>query len=420
MGKSSSPPPPDYQSLSRQDTQQAKDLSQYNANLNRIDQTTPFGSSTFTNAPSFDQAAYEKALQDWQAKNSQGTFVPASGAVPGVTQGASQDGSPQPYSPGYWTGATSSGTPMPTQKDFTTDNWSQNIQFSPSQQALFDSNNSIQTGLNRTAEDQLGRVSQGFQQGFDTSGLGSRVNSVNGGQGYEGTRDAVVNALLARQQPLFDQDRSRAENSLTNSGITKGTDAWNREMDRLGRQETDARNAAFLAGGQEQSRLAGLDLNAAQFQNQARGQGVTEQAFLRSLPLNELNALRSGSQVGLPQFPGYATTGTGAGGSALQGGLAAGNAANQAYATDTASQNATYAALATVLAAAMSDARLKTNIKTIGQHPVGVRRVSWDWKDGSGSSTGVIAQELLEVRPDAVERLPNGFYGVRYDLIGGR
>ena len=69
-----------------------------------------------------------------------------------------------------------------------------------------------------------------------------------------------------------------------------------------------------MAGGQEQSRQFGL--GAQQFGQgaqafglgeQQRGQQIGEQAYLRQLPLNEMNALRTGAQVGMPQFQPYAS-----------------------------------------------------------------------------------------------------------------
>ena len=44
-----------------------------------------------------------------------------------------------------------------------------------------------------------------------------------------------------------------------------------------------------------------------QYNNQASQQAMQTQAYLRSLPLNEINALRTGSQVQGPQFGQYYT-----------------------------------------------------------------------------------------------------------------
>jgi hypothetical protein len=46
--------------------------------------------------------------------------------------------------------------------------------------------------------------------------------------------------------------------------------------------------------------------------------------------------------------------------------------------------------------------------------------VIWDWKDGSGTEGGVIAQELQKVKPEAVWEGPDGYLRVNYSMIGGR
>ena len=68
------------------------------------------------------------------------------------------------------------------------------------------------------------------------------------------------------------------------------------------------------------------------------------------------------------------------------------------------------------LGSAFSDERLKTNIKRIGTHPVGVGIYEYDYIWGGGKQVGVMAQELEKVRPDAVFEV-NGFKAVNYDRI---
>jgi len=68
---------------------------------------------------------------------------------------------------------------------------------------------------------------------------------------------------------------------------------------------------------------------------------------------------------------------------------------------------------------ALSDARLKTNIETI-EDAIGkvaqLRGVEYDWANGSGSSVGIIAQEVKEVYPqlvsDSGERLTVNYNGL--------
>jgi hypothetical protein len=68
---------------------------------------------------------------------------------------------------------------------------------------------------------------------------------------------------------------------------------------------------------------------------------------------------------------------------------------------------------------ATSDERLKDNITPI---PVGliddIEPVSWEWKDGSGPSAGVVAQQLQSVGlGDYVHENEDGQLGVNYQAL---
>jgi hypothetical protein len=72
--------------------------------------------------------------------------------------------------------------------------------------------------------------------------------------------------------------------------------------------------------------------------------------------------------------------------------------------------------IAAAAIAAGSDRRLKSNIVRIGTHPLGI---GWYEYDIYGRrEQGVMAQELLEVKPEAVTVMPSGYLGVYYDMIG--
>jgi hypothetical protein len=223
---------------------------------------------------------------------------------------------------------------------------------------LFDQQLRISQGMGNAAEDGLGRATQMMDTNWDSSVLPNRVDYVNSapmqtsveGAG-DGARNAVVQALMARQQPGMDQRREAEQNKLITQGHSRGGTAWNSTQDDLARSENDARFAAEIAGGQEQSRQFGMNLGAGQFANQAQQQDFSqdmanaglqntgrqnmlqEQMFLRQLPLNELNALRTGAQVGQPQFQQYgqqqAVPGANYSGAAQATGLYDQNAYNQ-------------------------------------------------------------------------------------------
>lgn len=75
------------------------------------------------------------------------------------------------------------------------------------------------------------------------------------------------------------------------------------------------------------------------------------------------------------------------------------------------------------LAGSFSDPQLKDNIKLIGSennHNI----YTWDWNDNAlelgltGSSTGVLANEVKKVMPEAIKMHESGYMLVNYDMIG--
>lgn len=62
-----------------------------------------------------------------------------------------------------------------------------------------------------------------------------------------------------------------------------------------------------------------------------------------------------------------------------------------------------------------SDIRLKKNIVKIGKTSGGINLYRWDWKSG-GSSSGVIAQEVQKIIPEAIHTI-GGFLHVDYSMV---
>lgn len=67
-------------------------------------------------------------------------------------------------------------------------------------------------------------------------------------------------------------------------------------------------------------------------------------------------------------------------------------------------------------AAGTSDRRLKSNIVRIGKHPLGIGWYEYDI-DGRHEQ-GVMADEVLQVKPEAVSYRPDGYMMVDYNMIG--
>ncbi len=71
-----------------------------------------------------------------------------------------------------------------------------------------------------------------------------------------------------------------------------------------------------------------------------------------------------------------------------------------------------------------SDSRLKDNLQLISKLPNGMNLYSWTWNELAkeklnlvGESTGVIAQEVKLIKPEAVTLDEDGFFKVDYNLV---
>jgi hypothetical protein len=72
-------------------------------------------------------------------------------------------------------------------------------------------------------------------------------------------------------------------------------------------------------------------------------------------------------------------------------------------------------AVGTAATAFFSDIRLKSNIERVGTHPLGIGVYEYDI-DGH-RERGVMAQEVLNVKPEAVLMGDDGFYMVNYGAL---
>lgn len=504
MGKSKAPAPPDYAALATAQGAANVEAAQQTAALNRPDQYDQNGSQTWALKPGADP------------KNPQA---------------------------GDWVVTT---------------------KLNATQQALQDQQNALSSQYGNLAQGALGTIGNTMSTKFDTSGLpqaqqlsnqgltsfGAGPSAVNGqmantagvsgqmvstptaqrasvdtanlqdygqvGQSTAQTRQQVADALMSQQnnylQPAQQQANSDLTARLAAQGITAGSEAYNREVDNQARQQASenqqARNAAILAGGNEESRINQMNLGNAQFDNSTRqqqlderlgvagfnngnidtqfgqglaatqannaqlnaqygqglaatqannaqlnsqyGQGlssaqmanairaqqfnenqsmtsanntlhtnaVQEALMQRELAMNEANALRTGAQVGTPNFQAYGGGGQiaaapvyQAGNDQFQAGLAATNANNAATASGI--KGATSLATTAMM---FSDPRLKTDIKRIGTHPSGIGVYSYKYLWGQ-KAKGVMADEVRKVRPDVVTQSSTGYDMVDYNKL---
>jgi len=164
-----------------------------------------------------------------------------------------------------------------------------------------------------------------------------------------------------------------------------------------------------------------MEMQASEQQNRLRQQAIAEQQLMRAMPLNEMNALLTGQQVGMPQMPGFQNAGRaetpdllGAAQSQYQAALDAQNAKNAAFG-NTMSGLFSLGSAALGNPFAFSDRRLKRNIKRVGTHSMGVGLYEYDI--AGYRQRGVIAQELEAVRPDLVRHHASGYLTVNYGAL---
>lgn len=390
MGKPSPPPAPDPTATIAAQDASNKSSAVQTAELNRINQNTPYGSLTYS------------------------------------TNGSYPDGTPQ---------------------------YTQNTTLSPGQQSLYDKATTGANALGDTALGMLNQVGNSYANPINTSGspgiaygatgTGPAITGQIGNGDYtsqiKSAQDAAYRGQTQYLDPQFQQGQKALDNSLINQGITQGSEAANNAQNNFGLQKQrayqGAQDAATLAGQNEQNTLFGQDASRANFQNQANQQGFNQaysnaglqnqgnaqflqQLFaLRNQPLNEYNALASGSQVTQPSFSAYA-----------QAPVAATNSSgiiNQGYQNQMSQYQAQQQGINNLFslggslggAAIMaSDRRLKRDIRRVGETTGGIPTYTFRYNDSEPTYFGVMADEVRHI-PGAVVVMANGYDGVNYSVI---
>jgi hypothetical protein len=158
----------------------------------------------------------------------------------------------------------------------------------------------------------------------------SAVGSINPSQAYmQNMQDAFYKQGASRLDPRMQQEQEALETQLQNQGLTRGSQAWNAEMQRQMQARNDAynslTNSAILNSGAEAQRMMGMDISRGQFMNQAGQQDY----------LNRLNSQAAFNQANQQNWQNqFAAQGAGNQALAQQGEFGQnaqvlGNAANQ-------------------------------------------------------------------------------------------
>jgi len=157
---------------------------------------------------------------------------------------------------------------------------------------------------------QFGNQAQGqnFQQGLAAQGLTNQAQAQNFGQGN--IQQQLYNQAQAQnfgqgniEQQLYNQ--AQAQN------FGQGTTAQNTANQAAGQNYTQNFNTIGQNNAAQQQKFAQNTQQAA-FENQARQQALAEAIQQRQMPLNEIAALMSGSQIQNPVFQPYTGANVGA------------------------------------------------------------------------------------------------------------
>ena len=245
MGKKSTPKPPDYEAAAERTSQGNIDLVDAQTQDNRPNQYTPWGSS------------------EW-------------------SEGA--DGT-----------------------------WTQNINLSDAEQQSLDQQQGINTARSNLAGGMFDRVEDEFGGLMDWDQFGEYQNNVSdGATARQQGIDNSYNQAISRLDPQWSQRAEEQEAALRNQGLNPGDEAYDNAMANMERGRTDAYNQAMFSavgiGGAEGQRDQQMDIASGNYGNNIRQAQIAEEMQSRGFSLNEINAILSGQQIGMPSMPGFNTS----------------------------------------------------------------------------------------------------------------
>lgn len=303
-----------------------------------------------------------------------------------------------------------------------------------------------QFGQNVTAQ-QLANASAGqnnanaqTNMGLTNAALGQQFGqNLQAGQFANSAQQQAYNQALgnaqfqnAAQAQQYGQNLSnmQAQNAAVNQRF--GMDSANQASLNNAQQQTfNAGLANANLNNQQLSQLYNQQLQSAQLSNQASNQQLAQNQAIQQNPLNILQALRTGAQLNTANLPQVGTSQPGQlanwQGADMLGAATAQGQYDQSVYNAQAAANAQMMSAgigaagalggAGIGAAVKSDRRLKKNIKRIGTHVLGIGLYTWDYLWGQPFS-GVMADEVEQVMPEAIVMHPSGFKMVNYEMLG--
>lgn len=448
------PAPPDYAGAAQAQANSSREVTEQQTWANRPTINTPFGQQTWETTPQWDPSTGQY-LNTWtQNTNLTPESQAALDSQMRITQGRS---------------GLAEGLLGRAQSEYgDTMDWSKfdELAGTPGNQQ-FSQNPDVP---NYSPEE--------IQRGLDTENL----QTVDPSQRYsKEAEDAIYGQWSNRMDPQFTRDSDALRTQLYNSGLKEGDQAYDAEMEKLrqsqGDQRTNAQYQATIGAGEEASRMHGMDLGtrgqqygeaqgsgafansaaaqalqqqlgiggqqynqdlsnanrtdaqgstkygqqmqSANYQNQRRQQQISEEMQRRGFSLNEINAILTGQQVGMPNMPTFNTAQRSEGVQSLNAAQMQGQADLNAF---NAQQQGTQSALSGIAGGAMmfSDRRLKKNIEQLGPDDNGLMKYKFNyvWGGVVDKHVGYMADEVEKLYPDAVVEF-HGYKVVDYSRVPG-
>lgn len=236
-GGSSPPPPPDPALLAKLQGAENRKTLQYGLDNSRTSTVNPFGSTSWQNLKTFDQAGFDKAMEAYRTPTA-GTRRLVMDEVP------------------WYDGTESTPTTgeAPNREDFGgRDNWVNTQKLSPESQGIYD-----------TATSKLSESLKNF--GTDPDAYNQEM------------ADAVYRRMRRYQDPADERERMSQQSNLADRGFQVGNEAYEKERTRLddvqGVGRADAADRAQIAGFAQGQQKLNARQQIAQFLSNLRNQQV--------------------------------------------------------------------------------------------------------------------------------------------------
>ena len=254
-----------------------------------------------------------------------------------------------------------------------------------------------QIGPNSYTDAMKGQIAEDSMrlQQQSLGGLDARAAAA-GMSGSSGYRDQVGRTM--------DDINQNAQNAMANIGYQSFNQGVQNQMNLAGMMDRNQQGAMSNLGAMQQGAMnqfnpAMAGLNAAGAYGQIIGGPTTLSQSQQSS-----NGFSNGMNMGM----------------GMNGSTNIGNSYGSSTGQGSSSSTSIDPGFAAAGIGAISDARLKENIKHVEQID-GINMYTWDWKDEAMSSPmtyGVIAQEVAETHPEAVVTGDHGYMMVDYSKLG--